>query len=81
MKMTPSRSCSHHTIKSDTLRSCDLKLNQMDQDNEKETTPYYNTLPNQYTHYDIPPNNSSHSNTLGTNYYDTPRSHKQVLNN
>ena len=76
MKMAPSRSCSHATIKSETLRSCDVKLNQMDfgcQDNQQTTNLHYNSLPNHYSHYDIPPNNSCHSNG---DYYDTPRSHK-----
>ena len=81
MKMTPSRSCSHVTIKSDTLRSCDLKLNQMDygyQDNRKAIDPHQdsqhcNSLP---SHYDVPTNNSHHSNNLKNNYYDTPRSNK-----
>ena len=80
MKMTPSRSCSHVTIRSDTLRSGDVKLNQIDfgcQDNRKATDPHQdsqrcNSLP---SHYDVPPNNSCHSNTLN-NYYDTPRSNK-----
>ena len=81
MKMTPSRSCSHHTIRSDTLRSADLKLNQMDyvcQDNRKATdaqgdNQHCNSLP---SHYDVPPNNSRHSNNLNNNHYDTPRSNK-----
>lgn len=72
MKMTPSRSCSHATIKSDTLRSCDVKPNQMDsgcQDNQQATKP------NHDSHYDVPPNNSYHSDTINS-HYDTPRSQK-----
>ena len=79
MHMAPSRSCSHATIKSETLRSGDVKLNQMDfgcQDNQQTTNLHYNSLPNHYNHYDIPPNNSLHSNTVANNYYDTPRRSK-----
>ena len=72
MKMTPSRSCSHATIKSETLRSCEYKLNQMN----TGTNPHYNSLPNHYSHYDVPPNNSYHSNTLPNNHYDTPKNNK-----
>lgn len=80
MKMAPSRSCSHTTIKSDTLRSCDFKLNQMDiLDNQQPVNTHYNTLPTHYSHYDVPPNNSCHSNSLSNIHYDTPQSHK--LNN
>ena len=79
MKMTPSRSCSHATIKSDTLRHCDFKLNQMDsgfQDNHQGTDRRYNSLPSHYSHYDVPTSNGFHSNTLSSNYYDTPQSNK-----
>jgi len=77
MKMAPSRSCSHTTIKSDTLRSCDFKLNQMNTlDNQQTVNPHYNSLPTHYSHYDVPPNNSCNSNSLSNIHYDTPRSHK-----
>ena len=82
MQMAPSRSCSHATIKSETLRSCDVKLHQMDfgcQDNQQTTNLHYNSLPNNYSHYDIPLNNSLHSNSITNNYYDTPRSHKLAI--
>ena len=74
MKMAPSRSCSHATIKSDTLRSCDVKSHQTDNGCQDNKEIHYNSLPKDYSHYDVPTNNY-HSNSVN-NYYDTPRSHK-----
>ena len=73
MKMAPSRSCSHATIKSEILRSGDVKLHQTDYGCQDNKEIHYNSLPKDYSHYDVPPNH--HSNSVN-NYYDTPRSHK-----
>lgn len=71
MKMTPS--CSHVTIKSDTIRSCDFKSHQTEFVGEEPSNRHYNSLPSHYNHYDVPASNSLHSNTINDNYYDTPR--------
>jgi len=79
MKMAPSRSCSHVTIKSETLRSADsIKMDTLGH--------HDNTLSSNYSHYDVPPSNrhhqppgnSSHSNH---NHYDIPKNNKLASTN
>ena len=84
MKMAPSRSCSHATIKSDTLRSSDsIRMSTL---GHHDNASHYNTLSSNYSHYDVPPSNhfnqppdnSLHSNN---NHYDIPPNNKLASTN
>lgn len=78
MKMAPSRSCSHATIRSDTLQSCEnIKMTTL---GNHDGTSHYNTLSSNHNHYDVPPSNlqlppgnSLHSSR---NHYDIPPNNK-----
>jgi len=76
MKMAPSRSCSHATIKSDTLRSSDsIKMSTL---GHHDSTSHYNTLSSNYSHYDVPPSNLYHQPPPHSNHnhYDIPPNNK-----